>query len=147
PRCARACIQYWRWFPRVGEPGARRDRPRVGAHADPGVRARAEGRYASYLRRHEPGPRRSRLRAGRPAGRRPQGRIPLDSGTPVSAITAIVTRTCSTSLAAALACAALAATLAGCASNPRGLVPPGTSEPDKFLFEKGTAALNGKKWL
>ena len=36
---------------------------------------------------------------------------------------------------------------AGCGSNPRGLVPPGTSEPDKFLFDKGTAALNAKKWL
>jgi len=35
---------------------------------------------------------------------------------------------------------------AACGSNPRGLVPPGTSEPDKFLFDKGTAALNAKKW-
>jgi outer membrane protein assembly factor BamD len=26
-------------------------------------------------------------------------------------------------------------------------VPPGTSEPDKYLFDKGTAALNNKKWL
>jgi outer membrane protein assembly factor BamD len=47
-------------------------------------------------------------------------------------------------LAAALACFALAA---ACASSPRGLVPPGTSEPDKFLFDKGTEALNNKKWL
>jgi outer membrane protein assembly factor BamD len=36
---------------------------------------------------------------------------------------------------------------AGCGSNPRGMVPPGTSEPDKFLFDKGTVALNAKKWL
>ena len=36
---------------------------------------------------------------------------------------------------------------AACGSNPRGLVPPGTSEPDKFLFDKGTVALNAKKWL
>jgi outer membrane protein assembly factor BamD len=41
---------------------------------------------------------------------------------------------------------ALAVT-AGCASTPRGTVPAGTAEPDKFLFDKGTAALNGKKWL
>src|SRR5262249_59685114 len=34
-----------------------------------------------------------------------------------------------------------------CSSNRRGLVPPGTAEPDKFLFDKGTAALNSKKWL
>lgn len=43
--------------------------------------------------------------------------------------------------------AALALCAAACASNPRGLVPPGTSEPDKFLFDKGTEALNAKKWL
>jgi outer membrane protein assembly factor BamD len=42
---------------------------------------------------------------------------------------------------------AIAACAAGCASTPRGLVPPGTSEPDKFLFEKGTESLNAKKWL
>jgi outer membrane protein assembly factor BamD len=35
----------------------------------------------------------------------------------------------------------------GCATRTRGLIPPGTAEPDKFLFEKGTAALNAKKWL
>ena len=34
-----------------------------------------------------------------------------------------------------------------CASQTRGLVPAGTTEPDKFLFEKGTDALNRKKWL
>ena len=34
-----------------------------------------------------------------------------------------------------------------CASAPRGAVPAGTTEPDKFLFDKGTEALNGKKWL
>jgi outer membrane protein assembly factor BamD len=42
--------------------------------------------------------------------------------------------------------AALAVTVA-CASAPRGTVPAGTSEPDRFLFEKGTEALNKKKWL
>lgn len=36
---------------------------------------------------------------------------------------------------------------AACASTPRGTVPAGTAEPDKFLFDKGTDALNGKKWL
>ena len=34
-----------------------------------------------------------------------------------------------------------------CASSPRGTVPAGTTEPDKFLFDKGTAAINNKKWL
>jgi outer membrane protein assembly factor BamD len=36
---------------------------------------------------------------------------------------------------------------AGCSTRARGLVPAGTSEPDRFLFDKGTAALNAKKWL
>jgi outer membrane protein assembly factor BamD len=42
---------------------------------------------------------------------------------------------------------ALAATMAACASSTRNAVPTGTAEPDKFLFDKGTAALNAKKWL
>jgi outer membrane protein assembly factor BamD len=47
-----------------------------------------------------------------------------------------------------LCAAALAlAVAAGCASNTRGTVPVGTSEPDKFLFDKGTDALNRKKWI
>jgi len=42
----------------------------------------------------------------------------------------------------------LVAALSACGGSHRpGLVPPGTSEPDLFLFEKGTAALNAKKWL
>jgi len=45
-----------------------------------------------------------------------------------------------------LAVAALTAA-AACASHSRGLVPPGTTEPDKFLFDRGTTALNDKKWL
>ncbi len=32
-----------------------------------------------------------------------------------------------------------------CASSTRGLVPPGTPEPDKYLFERGTEALASKK--
>jgi outer membrane protein assembly factor BamD len=39
------------------------------------------------------------------------------------------------------------ATTAACASAPRSQVPAGTIEPDKFLFDKGTEALNKKKWL
>jgi outer membrane protein assembly factor BamD len=39
------------------------------------------------------------------------------------------------------------AAAAACASHTRGSVPPGTDEPDKFLFDKGTEALNNKKWL
>jgi outer membrane protein assembly factor BamD len=36
---------------------------------------------------------------------------------------------------------------AACTGRPRSMVPPGTSEPDKFLFDKGSEALNNKKWL
>ena len=39
------------------------------------------------------------------------------------------------------------AAAAGCASrNPRS-VPPGTTQPDKFLFDRGTVELNEKHWL
>ena len=43
--------------------------------------------------------------------------------------------------------AAVCLTIAACAQRTRGLVPPGTTEPDKFLFDQGTQALNSKKWL
>jgi outer membrane protein assembly factor BamD len=35
----------------------------------------------------------------------------------------------------------------GCLTVTKGTVPAGTLEPDKFLFDKGTAALDAKKWL
>jgi outer membrane protein assembly factor BamD len=35
----------------------------------------------------------------------------------------------------------------GCASTGRRTAPPGTSQPDKFLFDKGTEALNNKRWV
>src|SRR5207253_2827169 len=38
-------------------------------------------------------------------------------------------------------------TAIACASTGRTLVPSGTTEPDKFLFERGTAALDEKKWI
>ena len=47
----------------------------------------------------------------------------------------------------ALLLAAIAAGAMACASTPRGIVPPGTAEPDKFLFDKGTEALDKKRWL
>ena len=42
---------------------------------------------------------------------------------------------------------ALAAALGCGASSGRGSLPGGTLEPDKFLFDKGTTALDAKKWL
>jgi len=45
---------------------------------------------------------------------------------------------------AALAAAVL---VSACAQQGRSNVPTGTSEPDKFLFDKGAAAPNQKKWL
>jgi len=44
------------------------------------------------------------------------------------------------------AVAALAACVA-CAPQTRNIVPAGTSEPDKFLFDKGETALKAKKWI
>ena len=49
-----------------------------------------------------------------------------------------------------VAVSVLAATLAvaaGCASTGRGPVPPGTAQPDQFLFDKGNEALEKKKWI
>ena len=48
-------------------------------------------------------------------------------------------------IAVVIGLALVAAT--GCAVKTRGAVPAGTSEPDRFLFDKGTEALNAKKWL
>jgi outer membrane protein assembly factor BamD len=41
----------------------------------------------------------------------------------------------------------LALAASACTPKTRGLVPPGTTDPDKFLFDRGTDALNNKKWL
>lgn len=47
---------------------------------------------------------------------------------------------------AALLCAVGVA--AGCASaNGRGAVPPGTAQPDQFLYDKGKEALENRKWV
>jgi outer membrane protein assembly factor BamD len=48
-------------------------------------------------------------------------------------------------LAGALTLAVAAAS--ACAPTVRNTVPPGTSQPDQFLFERGTEALNEKRWL
>ena len=55
-------------------------------------------------------------------------------------------RSCS-GAARLIGAAFLLAAAGACATHTRGLVPPGTAEPDRFLFERGTAALNEKKWL
>lgn len=47
----------------------------------------------------------------------------------------------------ALLAVVLATAVAGCAAHNSRKIPAGTSEPDKFLFDKGTDALNNKKWL
>ena len=35
----------------------------------------------------------------------------------------------------------------GCATQTRNAVPAGTSDPDKFLFDKGNEALHAKRWV
>ncbi len=42
---------------------------------------------------------------------------------------------------------AAAAALSGCATSGRGAVPPGTPQPDRFLFERGNEALDEERWL
>lgn len=44
-----------------------------------------------------------------------------------------------------LALVALLATAGACAKQPTGL-PPGTAEADKFLYDRGQAAVSNKKW-
>ena len=39
------------------------------------------------------------------------------------------------------------ATASACASANQGTVPPGTLQPDQFLFERGTEALEDERWL
>jgi outer membrane protein assembly factor BamD len=39
------------------------------------------------------------------------------------------------------------AVLTACAPTVRNTLPPGTAQPDRFLFERGTEALNEKRWL
>ena len=39
------------------------------------------------------------------------------------------------------------AAAAGCATSTRRAVPPGTAQPDKFLFDRGTTELTEKHWL
>jgi outer membrane protein assembly factor BamD len=43
--------------------------------------------------------------------------------------------------------AALVLTIGCSATTSRQVVPAGTQEPDKFLFDKGDAALKAKKWI
>jgi outer membrane protein assembly factor BamD len=42
---------------------------------------------------------------------------------------------------------ALLLTATACAPTVRNSVPPGTLQPDQFLFDRGMQALNEKKWL
>jgi outer membrane protein assembly factor BamD len=46
-----------------------------------------------------------------------------------------------------IACAALVVSIGCTGATTRNVVPAGTTEPDKFLFDKGSDALKAKKWL
>src|SRR4029453_12472036 len=102
---------------------------------------RAERRHAAHLRRHFARARGSRVRAGCRARSRTRGGVSVVVKESVMARR----RLGQVAAVAALATATMAA--AGCGVKTRGAVPPGTSEPDRFLFEKGSEALNNKKWL
>ncbi len=46
-----------------------------------------------------------------------------------------------------IAFAALVISVGCTAATTRNVVPSGTSEPDKFLFDKGSDALKGRRWI
>jgi outer membrane protein assembly factor BamD len=46
-----------------------------------------------------------------------------------------------------LVVASLALVAAACASSGRNAVPPGTAQPDRYLYDRGNDALSRKKWL
>jgi outer membrane protein assembly factor BamD len=52
-----------------------------------------------------------------------------------------------TRAALVLALVIAGALAAGCAQRGRGAIPPGTAQPDQFLYDRGMEALNAKKWL
>lgn len=96
----------------------------AGNHRDPGARGRTE----------HPSP--PALRAARIARRsRANGEEP--------ALRASLRRRVSVVSLGALVCLLFSVS---CASGPKR-IPPGTAQPDKFLFEQGTAALNDRKFL
>ncbi len=41
----------------------------------------------------------------------------------------------------------VALSCAGCATNSRRAIQPGTTQPDKFLYDRGTSELTDKHWL
>ena len=103
----------------------------------------SKGRHAAYLCRHVPCENRSGVRAAGAARGRPRCRTPLAGQHPVMTLRhtrqliALAVSSSRSSLAAAVACAA----------RGRGAMPPGTAQPDQFLFDKGNDALKQKKWL
>src|SRR5262245_12575003 len=92
----------------------------------------AEGRHAAHLCRHGPRASGSWICAARGARRRAGGGVPVAFGSVVKRLIAL---------------AALVVTVGCATSTSRQVVPAGTQEPDKFLFDKGEAALNARKWI
>ena len=130
PRRSRPCIQYWRRVPRLRSTTCSRSSAassgRTPRHRD---RSGAEGRHAAHLRRHDAGADGSRVRSrGRPR-RGPRCRIRVVERSIVMRVSLDdVPRVASSSRAG---------------SRPRlrrrrrGR-PAGTTDPDQFLFDKGT---------
>lgn len=46
-----------------------------------------------------------------------------------------------------MALAVIGVVTASCATTGRSTIPPGTPEPDRYLFERGTEALEDERWL
>src|SRR5262249_41186309 len=119
---------------RLRERGCGHDRPRRRPSAARRRRLGAKGRHASHLRGHGARANGSRLRADGHARARARRRVRVAQSNAVIKLRI-------------LSIVALTATLAACAARSRNAVPTGTTEPDKFLFDKGTENLNKKKWI
>lgn len=65
----------------------------------------------------------------------------------ISYVVSGFSRTLASSRTLVVALLGSALLLSGCATSGRAPVPPGTAQPDQFLFDKGTDALQNKKWL
>ena len=157
----------WRRIASLGEPGARADRTRRRPPPGHYRQSRARGGHAASVRRYDPRALGSRLYPHRRTRRGSRGRASVAGWNTVSverprspwwksavapgaAMRQAPKRAARhrswLGLGGALAVAALV-TAAACATRTRSSVPAGTTEPDKFLFDKGTDALNARKWL
>src|SRR5690606_22462726 len=141
-RRARSRLQHRRRVARVGQRGTGDRRAADRPAAERASRARAERGHARHVRRHHAGEDGPRVRAGGDPCGRSRGRVPLAGGEFGSCMS---TRARSRSVALILA--SLVLSLAAACAGRDNDIPTGIREPDRFLFERGSEALNKKRWF